>query len=67
MHDTGWLGCMFLISYVDHRFLRKMVVPGYIIVLAMLAVTLTMAPLNGCRRWIRFWRAYTAILRGGKV
>ena len=48
------LGCMFLISYVDHRFLRKMVVPGYIIVLAMLAVTLTMAPLNGCRRWIRF-------------
>ena len=48
------LGCMFLMSYVDHRFLRKMVVPGYIIVLAMLAVTLTMAPLNGCRRWIRF-------------
>ena len=47
------LGCMFLISYVDHRFLRKMVVPGYFIVLAMLAVTLTMAPLNGCRRWIR--------------
>ena len=48
------LGCMFLISYVDHRFLRKMVVPGYFIVLAMLAVTRTMAPLNGCRRWIRF-------------
>ena len=48
------LGCMFLMSYMDHRFLRKMVVPGYIIVLAMLAVTLTMAPLNGCRRWIRF-------------
>ena len=47
------LGCMFLISYVDHRFLRKMVVPGYFIVLAMLAVTLTFAPLNGCRRWIR--------------
>ena len=47
------LGCMFLMSYMDHRFLRKMVVPGYIIVLAMLAVTLTMAPLNGCRRWIR--------------
>ena len=48
------LGCMFAMSYVDHRFLRKMVVPGYLIVLAMLAVTLTMAPLNGCRRWIRF-------------
>ena len=48
------LGCMFAMSYVDHRFLRKMVWPGYLIVLAMLAVTLTMAPLNGCRRWIRF-------------
>jgi len=22
------LGCMFLMSYMDHRFLRKMVVPG---------------------------------------
>ena len=31
------LACMFLMSYMDHRFLRKMVVPGYIIVLAMLA------------------------------
>ena len=48
------LGCMFFMSYVDHRFLRRMVWPGYIVVLAMLAVTLTMAPLNGCRRWIRF-------------
>ena len=48
------LGCMFAMSYVDHRFLRRMVVPGYLIVLAMLAVTLAMAPLNGCRRWIRF-------------
>ena len=48
------LGCMFVMSYMDHRFLRKMAVPGYFIVLVMLAVTLTMAPLNGCRRWIRF-------------
>ena len=48
------LGCMFAMSYMDHRFLRKMAVPGYFIVLVMLAVTLTMAPLNGCRRWIRF-------------
>ena len=45
---------MIAFSYVDHRFLRKMAVPGYFIVLVMLAVTLTMAPLNGCRRWIRF-------------
>ena len=48
------LACMFVMSYMDHRFLRKMAVPGYFIVLIMLAVTLTMAPLNGCRRWIRF-------------
>ena len=48
------LGCMFGMSYVDHRFLRKASVPMYWVVLAMLAVTLTMAPLNGCRRWIRF-------------
>ena len=48
------LGCMFVMSYMDYRFLRKMAVPGYFIVLVMLAVTLTMAPLNGCRRWIRF-------------
>ena len=48
------LGFMFVMSYMDHRFLRKMAVPGYFIVLVMLAVTLTMAPLNGCRRWIRF-------------
>ena len=48
------LGCMFVMSYVDHRFLRKMVVPGYIVVLLMLFITLFMQPLNGCRRWIRF-------------
>ena len=48
------LACMFLMSYMDHRFLRKMVVPGYIIVLAMLEVSLTMATLKGCRRWIRY-------------
>ena len=47
------LAAMFFMSYVDHRFLRKMAVPGYFIVLAMLVVTLFMQPLNGCRRWIR--------------
>ena len=76
------LACMFLMSYMDHRFLRKMVVPGYIIVLAMLAGGVCAAiagraghagrhpdhgpserlpPLDPLRR------AYTAILRGGKV
>ena len=47
------LGCMVVISYVDHRFLRMLVWPGYFVVLAMLGVTLLMDPLNGCRRWIR--------------
>ena len=47
------LGCMVVISYVDHRFLRLLVWPVYFVVLAMLGVTLLMDPLNGCRRWIR--------------
>ena len=48
------LGCMFVMSYVDHRFVRKLLWPGYFLVLALLVVTLFMTPLNGCRRWIRF-------------
>ena len=48
------IGCMVVMSYVDHRFLRWASKPLYWAVLAMLAVTLTFAPLNGCRRWIRF-------------
>ncbi|MFR9066532.1 MAG: FtsW/RodA/SpoVE family cell cycle protein [Faecalibacterium prausnitzii] len=51
------LGCMFLISYVDHRFLRKMVVPGYFIVLAMLAVTLTMAAPERLPPLDQLWQA----------
>ena len=47
------IGCMVVMSYVDHRFLRWASKPLYWVVLAMLAVTLTFAPLNGCRRWIR--------------
>ena len=47
------IGCMVVMSYVDHRFLRWASKPLYWCVLAMLAVTLTFAPLNGCRRWIR--------------
>ena len=46
------IGCMVVMSYVDHRFLRWASKPLYWVVLAMLAVTLTFAPLNG-RRWIR--------------
>ena len=45
---------MFAMSRVDHRALRRLAVPGYWIVLVLLGITLTMAPLNGCRRWLRF-------------
>lgn len=48
------LGLMWFMSHVDHRALRRLAGPGYWMVLALLAVTLTMAPLNGCRRWLRF-------------
>ena len=48
------LGLMWFMSHVDHRALRRLAVPGYWVVLALLAVTLTMAPLNGCKRWLRF-------------
>lgn len=47
------LGCMTVMSYVDHRFLRRWVWFFYLIVLVLLGVTLTMEPLNGCRRWLR--------------
>ena len=45
---------MIAFSYVDHRFLRKMVWPGYIVCLVLLVLVLFSTPLNGCRRWIRF-------------
>ena len=48
------LGLMWFMSHVDHRALRRLAGPGYWVVLALLAVTLTMAPLNGCKRWLRF-------------
>ena len=48
------LGLMWFMSHVDHRALRRLAGPGYWVVVALLAVTLTMAPLNGCRRWLRF-------------
>ena len=48
------LVAMFLFSYVDHRLLRRLVWPGYFLVLALLVLVLFSTPLNGCRRWIRF-------------
>lgn len=48
------LFAMTVMSYVDHRFLRRWVRIFYLIVLVLLGVTLTMEPLNGCRRWLRF-------------
>ena len=61
------LACMFVMSYMDYRFLRKMAVPGYFIVLVMLAVTLTMAPLNGCPPLDPLRRLHAAVFRGGKI
>ena len=48
------LGAMLLFSRIDHRFLRRLVWPGYFICILMLIAVLFSAPLNGCRRWIRF-------------
>ncbi len=47
------LAAMLLFSYLDHRFLRKLVWPGYAVCLVMLVLVLFSAPLNGCRRWLR--------------
>ena len=47
------LGAMLLFSRIDHRFLRRLVWPGYFICILMLIVVLFSAPLNGCRRWLR--------------
>ena len=47
---------MIFMSYVDHRFLRKMSKPMYWVVLALLVLTLFMEPINHCRRWLRFGR-----------
>lgn len=48
------LGMMFLFSYFDHRFLRRMVKLGYVICLILLVLVLFSSPINGCRRWISF-------------
>ena len=61
------LACMFLMSYMDHRFLRKMVVPGYIIVLAMLAGHPDHGPAERVPPLDPLCRPYAAILGGGKV
>ena len=47
------LMAMILFSYIDYRFLRKMVLPGYFVVLVLLVLVLFSTPLNGCRRWLR--------------
>ena len=45
---------MFLFSYFDHRFLRRMVKLGYVVCLILLVLVLFSSPINGCRRWISF-------------
>ena len=47
------LVAMFLFSYVDHRLLRRLVWPGYFLVLSLLVLVLFSTPLNGCKRWLR--------------
>ncbi len=47
------LVAMMLFSYLDHRFLRKLVWPGYFLCLVLLVLVLFSEPLNGCRRWLR--------------
>ena len=47
------LAVMLLFSRIDHRFLRRMVGPGYVACIVMLIAVLFSAPLNGCRRWLR--------------
>lgn len=47
------LAVMLLFSRIDHRFLRRMVWPGYAVCIVMLIAVLFSAPLNGCRRWLR--------------
>ena len=55
------LAVMLLFSRIDHRFLRRMVGPGYVVCIVMLIAVLFSAPLNGCRRcrpaagWCRRW------------
>ena len=48
------LGMMFLFSYVDHRFLRRVVKLGYAVCIVLLILVLFSTPFNGCRRWISF-------------
>lgn len=43
------LAVMLLFSRIDHRFLRRMVWPGYVVCIVMLIAVLFSAPLNGCR------------------
>ena len=46
------VGLMFFFSYIDLRFIRRMVWAGYLVSLALLVAVLFCEPLNGCRRWI---------------
>lgn len=43
---------MLAFSYIDYRWLRKMVWPGYLVSIGLLIAVFFFEPLNGCRRWI---------------
>ena len=53
LFSASYTAVMLLFSRIDHRFLRRMVGPGYVVCIVMLIAVLFSAPLNGCRRWLR--------------
>ena len=46
------VGVMFVFSYVDLRFIRRLVWVGYLVSIGLLVLVLFCEPLNGCRRWV---------------
>ncbi len=46
------VGAMLFFSYLDLRFIRKFVWPGYLLSILLLVLVLFCEPINGCRRWL---------------
>lgn len=61
------LGMMFLFSYFDHRFLRRMVKLGYVVCLILLVLVLFSSPINGLPPVDQLRRPDPTGLRGCKV
>ena len=52
IYAAAGVGLMLFFSYIDLRFIRRMVWAGYIVSLVLLVAVLFCEPINGCRRWI---------------